>query len=111
MKLKLSRNLFNDSFFTFLTDYRIRTEVYYGGAGSGKSVFVAQKLLIKAIKSTRRVLVIRKVAASLKDSCWQLILDLLVKWKLYSYCKINKSDLTITLPNGSVFIFKGLDDP
>lgn len=111
MKLKLSRNLFNDSFFPFLTDYKTRTEVYYGGAGSGKSVFVAQKLLIKAIRTTRRVLVIRKVAASLKDSCWQLILDLLVKWKLYFYCKINKSDLTITLPNGSVFIFKGLDDP
>ena len=26
------------------------------------------------------------------------------------YCKINKTDMTIELPNGSVFIMRGLDD-
>lgn len=31
-------------------------------------------------------------------------------WSIYDQCKINKTDLTIELPNGSSFIFKGLDD-
>lgn len=29
---------------------------------------------------------------------------------MYDQCKINKTDLTIELPNGSKFLFKGLDD-
>lgn len=28
----------------------------------------------------------------------------------YSYCKINNTDYSITLPNGSEFIFSGMDD-
>ena len=35
---------------------------------------------------------------------------MLKKWQLYKYCKINLSTYTITLPNDSVFLFKGLDD-
>ena len=111
MRLKLSADLFNPAFFPYLTDYDNRIEIYYGGAGSGKSHFVAQKLIIKALRSARRVLVIRKTLASIRESCWRLVCDLLAEWQLYNYCGINKSDFTITLPNGSQFIFKGLDDP
>jgi phage terminase large subunit len=93
-----------------LFDYSRRYEVYYGGAGSGKSVFVAQKLLCKACRSVRKVLVIRKVGTTLKDSVFQLIVDMLKKWQLFSRCKVNLSTYTITLPNGSVFLFKGMDD-
>ena len=37
-------------------------------------------------------------------------MDTLKKWQLLQYCKINLSNYTITLPNGSMFLFKGLDD-
>lgn len=37
-------------------------------------------------------------------------MDTLSKWQLLQYCKINLSNYTITLPNGSIFLFKGLDD-
>ena len=70
-----------------------------------------QKVLLKAMNSKRRVLVIRKVGNTLKDSIFELTLKLLKQSGLYEYCKINKSDYTITLPNGSEFLFKGLDDP
>jgi phage terminase large subunit len=76
----------------------------------GKSVHCAMKLIIKASKRKRKVLVIRKVGTTLKDSVFQLIIDTLSKWGIYSYCKINLSTYTITLPNGSVFLFKGMDD-
>ena len=110
INLKLSRTLFNDIYYPQLFDYNKRYEVYYGGAGSGKSVFIAQKLLLKAINNKRKVLVIRKYGTTLRDSVFQLVIDTLKKWKIYEYCRINLSTYTITLPNESVFLFKGLDD-
>ena len=81
-----------------------------GGSGSGKSIFVCQKLLVKAMRSRRKVLVIRKVGRTLKDSVFENIVGYLKKWGIYPYCNINLSTFTITLPNGSVFLFKGMDD-
>lgn len=108
--LNLKKSLFNDCYYPHLLDYSHRYEVYYGGAGSGKSVFIAQKLLVKACRRKRKVLIIRKFGTTLKDSVFQLIVDMLRKWQIYSSCKINLSTYTITLPNGSMFLFKGMDD-
>lgn len=96
----------------YLTQYDKRFEVYYGGAGSGKSVFLTQKLIYKYLKyPNRKCLVIRKVQNTIKDSVFALFKSILSEWQLYDQCKINKTDLTIELPNGSSFILKGLDDP
>lgn len=108
--IKVSNAIFNSAFRPYLTDYRHRFEVYYGGAGSGKSVFITQKILLKALRSKRKVLIMRKVGSTIKDSCWQLVLDTLSQFRLIPYCNINKSILTIELPNGSVLLFKGMDD-
>ena len=110
INLNFKKGIFNDVYFPLLLDYSKRYEVYYGGAGSGKSVFIAQKLLIKAINKKRRILIIRKVGTTLKDSVFPLVIDMLKKWKIYEYCKINLSTYTITLPNESVLLFRGLDD-
>lgn len=107
---RLHRELFNDVYYPWLKNYSKRYEVYYGGAGSGKSVFIVQKLLAKAIFRKRKVLVIRKYGTTIRDSVFQLVIDTLKKWRIYEYCKINLSTFTITLPNESVFLFKGLDD-
>ena len=108
--LNINKNAFNEVYFPHLLDYKHRYEVYYGGAGSGKSVFVCQKLLVKACMSKRKVLIIRKYGTTLKDSVFQLVVDMLKKWGLYDPKMINHSTYTITLPNGSIFLFKGLDD-
>lgn len=79
--------------------------------GSGKSHFIAQKLVLKALKSKRKMLVVRKVGTTLRDSCFQLIKDTLMFFKIYDQCQINKTDMMITLFNGSMFIFKSMDDP
>ena len=111
IKLNLDKSIFNDAYYPLLNNYSNKFEIYYGGSGSGKSVFVAQKLIVKSLREKRRVLVIRKVGASLKESCFKLIKDILSNWNILEYCNINKTDLTIELPNGSIFLFKGLDDP
>jgi phage terminase large subunit len=110
INLKLKKSLFNEAYLPYLTDYSKRYNVLYGGAGSGKSVFIAQKLLVKACKSKRKILILRKFATTLRDSVFQLMIDLLKKWHLYEHCVINLSTYTIILPNESVFLFKGLDD-
>lgn len=82
------------------------------GAGSGKSVFAVQKLILKLLKyPNRTLLVIRKVSASLRDSIYQEFLTHLDKFGLTDYCKIMGSSMTIILPNQAKIIFKGIDDP
>lgn len=109
-KLTIKKRMFNDVYYPYLKQYDKRFEVYYGGAGSGKSVFITQKLLFKYINMTnRKCLIVRKVNATLKDSVFALFKTILSEWQIYDECKINKTDLTIELPNGSSFIFKGMD--
>ena len=100
----------NKAYLPYLFSYKNRIEVYYGGAGSGKSIFVAQKLVLKALKSKRKILVIRKVARTQKDSCFTVICEIFKSIKYFDRCRINKTTLDITLPNGSVILFKGMDD-
>jgi phage terminase large subunit len=94
-----------------MRDYETRVNAFYGGAGSGKSYFVMQKIVLKALDSQRKVLIVRKVGATLKESVWSLTLELIHTGGLAPTVKqINKSDLTIEFLNGSVLLFKGLDD-
>lgn len=94
----------------YTRDYDTRITVLYGGAGSGKSYFGVQKTIIKALKYKRKVLVVRKVGATIKSSIWDLFIEILVGIS-GAIKSINKSDLQIELANGSLIIFKGLDDP
>lgn len=110
IKLNLSKGIFNDVYYPYLFDYENRYEVYFGSAGSGKSHFVFQKIIIKALNNRRKVLVVRKVARTLKDSCFQMCLDTLDKFKLLDKCVINRTTFTITLPNGSLLLFTGMDN-
>lgn len=111
-KFKISRKCFNNVYLPQLENYDSRFNVFYGGAGSGKSMFVFQKIIYKYLKyPNRKCLVVRKVGNTLRDSCFALMKSVLSDWHLYSECKINKTDLTIELPNGSHFIFKSMDDP
>lgn len=111
-KFKISKKCFNEVYLSQLENYNSRFNVFYGGAGSGKSHFVFQKLILKYLKyGNRKCLVVRKVNNTLRDSCFALVKSILSDWQLYEQCKINKTDLTVELPNGSHFIFKGMDDP
>ena len=111
MAKRLNPAKFNDWVYKDIADYTKRIEVYYGGAGSGKSFGATQKILLKALKYPRKVLVIRKIQRTIKDSIWSLLISHLHASGYYNACRVNRSDYEIELPNGSIFIFKGLDDP
>ena len=111
MKITINKKGILPCYLPYIRDYETRVNVFYGGAGSGKSYFVMQKIILKALDSQRKVLIVRKVGATLKESVWSLTLELIHAGGLTPTVKqINKSDLTIEFLNGSVLLFKGLDD-
>ena len=120
MMMKININIpnpskvFNRKIYDVLTDYSHRTEVHYGGASSGKSHGVVQKVVLKALQQwskPRKVLFVRKVGSTLKDSIFEDVRQCLINYKILDLCKVNMTDYRIELPNGAVFLFKGLDDP
>ena len=98
---------------TFLPLYACDTRylVLMGGAGSGKSIFAGQKLIERAVQEAgHRILVCRKVGNTLSKSCFEQLRNQIRDMYPDLEVKINLSTMTITLPNGSVFLFTGLDD-
>lgn len=105
--------VFNRNIFNILTDYSHFTEVHYGGGSSGKSHGVVQKVVLKALqdwKHPRKILWLRKVGATIADSLFQDVKGCLVDFKIWDFCEWNKTDNRVTLPNGAVFLFKGMDN-
>lgn len=105
--------VFNRNIFEVLTDYSHFTEVHYGGGSSGKSHGVVQKVVVKALqqwKHPRKILWLRKVGATIADSLFQDVKGCLIDFKVWELCEWNKTDNRVVLPNGSVFLFKGMDN-
>lgn len=98
---------------TFMPLYaaKHRYLVLKGGGGSGKSIFAGRKILERAVTEPgHRFLVCRKVARTLRESCFKQLLGQLSEHYPDSGYKANKTDMGITFPNGSEIIFAGLDD-
>lgn len=107
------RRIFNKVYIPLLKNTK-RYEVIFGGAGSGKSVFIAQKLIYKILNCKGfNCMVVRNVGDTNRYSTYPLLLK-----TIYSVCgkytkrlfSINKSSMTITCTNGNQIIFKGVKD-
>lgn len=103
----------NDCFLPLFFDEH-RFLVLKGGGGSGKSIFAGRKILERATSEPgHRVLVVRKVARTIRRSCFDQL-----KEQAYTYYpehvafipKGENSDMYIKFKNGSTIFFAGLDD-
>lgn len=106
--------VFNRHIYEHLFDYDTFTEVHYGGASSGKSHGVFQKIVLKALKKwdkPRKILILRKVGSTVRDSVFADVQAALSYFGVLNLCKVNKSAFRIELPNGAELIFKGMDNP
>lgn len=92
---------------------KARYDVYKGGAGSGKSRFVAQKILYRIIyQPHHRYLVIRKVKDTMKASVFQLFKDYIYSWGIESKFHITESPMKITHKlTKNCILFMGVDNP
>ena len=86
------------------------TQIYYGGSSSGKSYFLAQKIVLDNLKGVNW-LICRNVANTLRRSSFNEIVKAIINMDLISQYHINKSDMVITCKlNNRQILFAGLDD-
>lgn len=111
----------NERFEDFIFDWDYETYLLVGGYGSSKSYHIALKLILKCLEEKRKVLVVRNVFDTIKESCYDLLCEICetlnilseTNSKLDAQSKVIavKSPLELKFPNGSRIIFKGLDKP
>ncbi|OCL28653.1 hypothetical protein U472_00420 [Orenia metallireducens] len=109
INLKIKKEVFNPVYIPHLDNYRA-TQLFYGGSSSGKSYFLAQRAVKDMAEGGHNYLVLRKVQRDCKKSVWNEIIKAIIRFGLYEYVNINKSDFVITFPNGYQILFGGLDD-
>ena len=110
MQINIHARTFSAKFLPLLNDYSHRWEIYKGSAGSGKSHFITQKIIIKALREKRRVMVCRRYGTTMRNSVFKLFKDVIESFKITHLTRIKESDMGIVLPNGSEIIFVGLDN-
>lgn len=107
--ITFDRRLFND---VYVPTYKCQDRYLflYGGAGSGKSEWAAQKVLIRMLKETpHRFLLARKVAATIRNSQILLLKDIIARWGVEHLFKF--TDLSVKCANGNEIISTGMDNP
>lgn len=90
-----------------------RYAVLYGGAGSGKSHSIAQKLVERCTHNDEKhkFLVVRKFRTTLEGSVFTLIKSIIIDFGIFQYVNINNTKMSFTFSNGNEIVVTGLDDP
>lgn len=84
----------------------------WGGRDSGKSHFIAQKLIYKCLGADYfRCIMVKKTANSIEAAQWQTIKDIVTNWGLSELFRFKTHPLSIECVNGNKFIARGCDDP
>lgn len=86
--------------------YPARYKGAYGGRGSGKSHFFAERLILRCFERRTRAVCIREVQLTIRDSVRQLLIDKISKLGLSDYFTVLDSEIRGS--NGSLIIFRGM---
>lgn len=93
-------------------DCKARFLILKGGSGSGKSHYIARRLIMKVLEQPYcRVLYLRKHFSDIKKSCFQLFKDIISTYNLDKYFICRESDYEIECINGNKLLPGGLDNP
>ncbi len=109
-RITVPESMLNACYRPFLLDEH-RVQIYFGGAASGKSVFLATRCALDTLRG-RNTLIVRNVARTLRASCWNEVLKSIDRMGMRELFAIGKTDGVITARNnGAQMLFAGLDDP
>jgi len=108
-KITIDPGLYNKIYYSHIKDSQ-RTQIFFGGSSSGKSVFLAQRTVEDVLAGGRNYLVCRAVGRTIRRSVYNEIVKVIRDWGLSEFFNINKSELIITCANGYQIMFSGLDD-
>lgn len=110
----------NPRFENFVFDWDYYEYLLVGGYGSSKSYHVVLKIILKCLEEKRKVLVVREVYDTIRESCFDLFLEILEDMDLLDpntnrkkskRVRYKTSPMQLSFPNGSKIIFKGMDKP
>lgn len=109
-KLKIDPNkLFSPAFIPYLTD-KSSIQIYFGGAGSGKSVFLARRTIMDMLAGKRNFLIVRKVFGTLRDSFFAELEKAAYDLGVSKYFKFKVAPMEVYCKTtGRKAIFRGLD--
>jgi len=107
--IDIHADVFNPIYLPRIEDYS-RIQIFYGGSSSGKSVFLAQRVVWDLLNGGRNYLICRQVGRTIRGSVAMEVNKIITAWGLQSLFDVNKTDGTITCHNGYQAIFSGLDD-
>lgn len=101
----------NDHFADFVDNWDYKIYLAVGGYGSSKSYHVAVKLIKKLLEEKRKALVVREVFDTIRDSCYDLLMEVAGAMEVTDYITFTTSPMQVRFSNGSKIIFKGMDKP
>ena len=107
--VEIDSQVFNDVYLPHLEN-ETRMQIFYGGAGSGKSVFLAQRAVVNILQGGRNYLVCRAVGRYIRKSVFNEVEQVIENWGLQELFITRKQEMTITCENGYQIMFTGLDD-
>lgn len=100
----------NDAYIPYLND-TTRTQIFFGGSSSGKSFFLAQRVVMDVLKG-HNYLIVRNVANTIKRSVYNQIVKTIIDFNLSEVFQMSKSEMVITCKRSNrQILFGGLDDP
>ena len=107
--MRIDKSAFNEVYRPYVRESR-RYQIFFGGSSSGKSAFLASRCVLDALWG-RNVLIVRKVARTLRPSCWNEVLKAMGRLRVRKYFDVSQSEMLITAKqSGGQLIFAGLDD-
>lgn len=99
----------NDAYIPYLNAQQY-TQIFFGGSSSGKSFFLAQRVVKENLEGTNW-LIARNIAKTLRHSTFNEIIKAIGNYGLLGSYTINKTDMSITCNlNGKQILFAGLED-
>lgn len=100
----------NDAYIPYLNETS-RYLILYGGAGSGKSFFSAQKTIIRlTTEKGHRILGTRKIKDTIRNTVYQDLINAIDSLGVRNEFHITKNELRLTHQSGNEIILVGLDD-
>ena len=109
----MENNIFVNDIYYHMLETDVKIMICYGGRDSGKSYFVGGQYIPYCMEQEEyfRGVCIRDTYASLKDSCFQEVLDGIEAYGWNDNFDSIKSPLEIYNSNGNKLLFRGLDNP
>lgn len=109
-KIHIDPAIFNEIFYKEIYPDQNRYQIIFGGSSSGKSVSLAQFIVLDLLLGGRNFLCTRSIGNTLRGSCFAEVTKIIRSWELVKLFKIHETDMEITCVNKYSANFRGLDD-